>query len=58
METPISYLRQIATFQKEVAYCKWYYKQQIVADPHLVVSMNVWLLYYLSGLESKQILPF
>ena len=56
MEAIISYLCQIATLQKEVTYSEC--NQHIVAALHLVVSMNEWLLYDLSGVELELLLLF
>ena len=59
MEAIITYLCKIATLQKR-SDVQWMVRrnQHIVAALHLVVSMNEWLLYDLSGVELKLLLLF
>ena len=58
MEAIISYLCKIATLQKEDVQWMVHRNQHIVVAPHLVVSINVWLLYNLNGVEPKRLLLF
>ena len=59
MEAIISYLCEIATLQNG-SDVQWmvHPNQHVAAAFHLVVSMNVWLLYELNGVKPKQLLLF